>query len=76
MPRARGCLIRKNTLRCRAFLAQCQAVLFTFVTFFIIGNFCKLLSTVFRGKFYFFCYFLNFLLSGVGSRESRVGSRD
>ncbi len=57
-----GCLTRKNTVRCRAFLGECRAVfvdLFHFllllVTFFTGRNFCKLLFTSERGKV---CYFL------------------
>jgi hypothetical protein len=62
MPWAVGCLTRKNTLRCRAFFAQCRAIfvdLFHFllllVTFFTSRKFCKLLFTTERGKV---CYFL------------------
>jgi hypothetical protein len=62
MPWAVGCLTRKNTLQCRAFLGECRAVfvdLFHFllllVTFFTGCKFCKLLFTGERGKV---CYFL------------------
>jgi hypothetical protein len=61
MPGAGGCLTRKNTLWCRAFLAQCRAVFVDFCYFllliFTIGNFYKLLFTVFRDKFYYFLLF-------------------
>jgi hypothetical protein len=66
MPWAVGCLTRKNTLRCRAFLGECRAVfvdLFHFllllIIFFTGRKFCKLLFTGERGKV---CYFLLFFL--------------
>ncbi len=62
MPGAGGYLTRKNTLWCRAFLAQCRAVFVNFcyflLLFFTIGNFCKLFCTVFKGKFYYFLLLL------------------
>ncbi len=84
MPWAVGCLIRKNTQWCRAFLGECRAVfvdlfhfLLLFVTFFTGRKFCKLLFTGERGKV---CYFLllflllvtlnnNFLLGQEGQGE-------
>ncbi len=71
-----GCLTRKNTLQCRAFLGECRAVfvdLFHFllllVTFFTGRKFCKLLFTGERGKVcYFFtgCNFEQLLFTGPG----------
>ncbi len=65
MPWAVGCLTRKNTLWCRAFLGECRAVfvdLFHFllllITFFTGRKFCKLFFIGERGKVCYFFYWL------------------
>jgi len=58
MPMVGGCLKEKNTKRCVAVLRRCLAVFLSFVTFFTICNFCKLLFIVERGKVCYFFYCL------------------
>jgi hypothetical protein len=75
MPRAVGCLTKKNILQCPAFFAQCQAVfvdlfdfLLLFVTFcyfLLFLNFVSYFLLLKWVRFVTFCYFFLLLVTFV-----------